>query len=599
MHPSPQTGAVNAAPHPGDPALRPARLQRAWQGAPGLLAVCLVGAAVSWVWTGHLLGQGNNVFHLPLLADLAAQPGMADDAFVQSLARFQSGLWVLLRGSDAVVPATLLLPLLLFATKALTLYALLLLAGELGLRGRLQQLGFVAVMASTPLLRGTAYAGHGGLFIDYFSHSELATALTLLLWWACLRGRFGLALALNGAVFFLNGFMAVWNLAPWLWLALRAWRADPAWLRRQLPGLLAGGAVVAALAGAVLWRAAGAGQLSAATGGPDHRDFLRDYYPYHFLASEMPLAQWLGLAAVGLAAALALRALRALRDGASGPAAPMASAAGLLAQVGLAYGAVYAVGLVLPWLTASPLWLNLHLLRVSVFFHLLAALALGVWLLRAAQSPEPTDRLWRAPWLAVALLTVRPALLALPLALALQRLWPGLCRLPVARLRGVAAGVAALALIGGVAALVAERSSQARLQQSLADWAQVAKDVKQRTQPGDVVMLPLDTGRWQPADAGSGAFQYHAQRPVWVDHKRGAAVFWQSDYWPQWQTRTAALRPLTDWASRLRHAQAHGVAVVVDDCAGLPDLLPSALLARAGRLCAVGASASVRLGGPQ
>ncbi len=580
--PSTSTSTSTTAPRQGLP-------PRAWQGAPGLVAVCSAGAALSWLWTGHLLGQGNNVFHLPLLADLAAQPGMAGDAFVQSLSRFQSGLWVLLRGSDAVVPATLLLPLLLFATKALTLYAMLLLAGELGLRGRLQQLGFVAVVASTPLLRGTAYAGHGGLFIDYFSHSELATALTLLLWWACLRGRFGLALALNGAVFFLNGFMAVWNLAPWLWLALRAWRAEPSWPRRQLPGLLAGGAVAAALAGSVLWRAAGAGQLSVATGGPDHRDFLRAYYPYHFLASEMPLAQWLGLGAMLLAAALGLRALR---DGASGPAART------LAQLGLAYGAVYAIGLVLPLLTASPLWLNLHLLRVSVFFHFLAALVLGVWLLRAAQSPEATDRLWRAPWLTVALLTVRPALLVLPLALAVQRLWPGLRRMPAVRWRGFGVGVAALAVLGCAGAAGVERLRQAQLQQSLADWVKVAQQVRQQTQAGDVVMLPLDTGLWQPADAGSGAFQYHAQRPVWVDHKRGAAVFWQPAYLPEWQERRAALMGLHDWPSRLRHARGHGVAVVVDDCAGLPNVPPGALLARAGRLCAVGALASVPVGGP-
>lgn len=584
-----QVHGADAALNDSPPAPRPALLRRAWQGAPGLVAVCIAGAALSWLWTGHLMGQGNNVFHLPLLADLAAQPGMAGDAFVQSLSRFQSGLWVLLRGSDAVVPATLLLPLLLFATKALTLYAMLMLGGELGLRSRPQQLGFVALMASTPLLRGTAYAGHGGLFIDYFSHSELATALTLLLWWACLRGRFGLALALNGVVFFLNGFMAVWNLAPWLWLALRAWRADPLWPRRQLPGLLAGGAVAAVLSGSVLWRAAGAGQLSAATGGPDHRDFLREYYPYHFLASEMPLAQWLGLGAVLLVAALGLRALR---DGASGPASRT------LAQLGLAYGVVYAIGLVLPLLTASPLWLNLHLLRVSLFFHFLAALALGVWLLRAARSRETTDRLWRAPWLAVALLTLRPALLVLPLSLAVERLWPGLRRMPVVRLRGAAVGVTVLAVLGCAAALVAERLRQAQLQQSLADWVQVAQQVRQQTQAGDVVMLPLDTGPWQPADAGSGAFQYHAQRPVWVDHKRGAAVFWQPAYWPEWQERTAALRSLGDWASRLRFAQAHGVTLVVDDCAGLPTLPPGALLARAGRLCAVSALASANVGGP-
>lgn len=556
---------------------------------PGLLLLCGLGAAWSWLFTGHLLGASNNVFHLPILADLAAQPGFADDAFVQSLKRFQSGLWILLAGADAWLPAALLMPVLLFLSKTLCLLGLVLVASEVGLKGRVQQFVFVLTMASTPLLRGAAYAGHGGLLVDYFSHSELANGLSLLLWWACLRRRFDIALALNGGIFFLNGFMAVWNLAPWLWLAWRAHRADPLLWRSQLRGCVLAALFAACLAGPIVWRALQAGQfgqfaldgdgsLAGLPAGADHRDFLRAYFPFHFLADAMPLTQWLGLAAVLLAAVLGLQAL--------GPAA-----AGLR-HLGLAYGAVYGVGVVLPWLTASPALLNLHLLRSSVHFHFLAAVVLGVWLVRSATSPAPLQRGWRAPWLAVVLLTVRPALLLLPLLWLAERVLPPTLFLRPRQLRALG-----LLLYGGVAlvlvaVLVHQRQQVAQLQASLDDWALLAQRVRQASQPGDSVMLPLNTDGWQPVDAGPGAFQYHAQRPVWVDDKRGAASFWQHDYLALWRQRRAAQAAASDWPARLQLARAQGVRVVVDRCEGLPPDAAGTLLARVGRLCAVAAGPS-------
>jgi hypothetical protein len=48
---------------------------------------------------------------------------------------------------------------------------------------------------------GYSSAGVGGLFISYFTHSEVANATILLSIWCAARGRYTEALAFNGATF--------------------------------------------------------------------------------------------------------------------------------------------------------------------------------------------------------------------------------------------------------------------------------------------------------------------------------------------------------------------------------------------------------------
>lgn len=540
-------------------------------------ALLAMGAALSWLATGFVFGISNNVFHLPIVAGLHALPQFADDAFVQSLRGFSSGLWMLLEGSDRVVATPVLFTALLAASKMLSLLGMCLIAQELGLAGWPQRCAFVALVAMAPLLVGTAYAGHGGLFIGYFSHSELANGFSLLMLWACMRRRFDQALAFLGLVFFLNAFMAVWHLLPLLWLAWRAWRADPALPRRQAKGLALAALFAAALAAPVLARAVGAGLLgggAAAMPAFDHRAFLREIYPYHFLAQTFPPAQWLGLLTVAATALLALRAIGPRAD-------PL--------RVALAaFGVVYGIGVVLPWFTASSTLLNLHLLRVSVELHFIAAIALACLVVQWASGGDAQRRWLWSPSLALCLLAARPMLVG------------ALLLLPLAGRRAAGAGAPApgwmkalgIALVVATAglqwrAVSQTQQSSAALRASVADWCAIAAQVERSTPARALVMLPLDTESWSPADAGSAVFESRSRRQVWVDHKRGAAVLWQPAYHARWKQRVDELAALHDWPQRLAYAAAHRIAVVVDRCDGLPTLPAGQLLARAGRLCAV------------
>lgn len=534
----------------------------------------LAGTALSWLSTGFVFGTNNNVYHLPIVGALFDLPQFEGDAFVQSLRGFSSGLWMLLEGSDRVVdPATLFLAMHLLG-KALSLWAMVLIAQELGLAGLAQRAGFMALVALMPVLQGHAFAGHGGLFMNYTTHSELANGVALLMLWACLRQRFGLALGLIGGVFFLNAFMAVWSVAPWAWLLLRAGRADRSLWARQRAALVAGAAAAAVLAAPVLWRALRSGLVGhAADASFDYRAYLLDYYPYHFLAAAMPPGQWVGLAAVVAAAVLGLRAL-----GGRGVA---------LGQALVAFGLVYGIGMLLPALTGSRSLLNLHLLRVSVFAHLIAGIVIGVAIVQGFASADPRRRWIIAPWLAVCALAPRGAIigtLAWPL---LQRLGDRFGDRAVASAKPV--GVTLLVLAVASAAFTTQRTlrTHTSLQRSVADWTALAEAIERSTAPDAVVLLPLDTDLWTPADAGAGVFEYRAHRRVWADRKRGAAVMWAPAYHAEWSGRTAALATLSGWDARLHFARANGIDLVVDRCVGLADTTAGNRVIRAGRLCAV------------
>lgn len=568
-----------------DAAARRAAAWRAVANAVELVAILAAGSALSWLLTGHVFGRSNNVFQLPIVAGLPLRPGFENDAFVQTLPAFASGLWMLLAGSAAAWPAPSSFAVGLFASKLLTLFGLVVVARAIdpvALRGRWRTLAFVGVVACTPLLQGTAYAGHGGLFVDYFSHSELANGVTLLMWWALLRQRPGLALALNGGVCFLNAFMAAWNMVPWLWLLWLQSR-QPGWRWREQALPLAGGAAVALLLAApVLWQVGGAvltgatpgaayGVVQGATAAVDLGEFVRFYFPFHFLAAEMPLAQWLGIVTVIGAALVGLRWL--------------GTAAAGLRHLLLAYAAVYAAGVVLPYLSDSPSVIRLHLLRSSVFFHFIAAMALALALLQSGA----VQALRRAA-LAVALLTARPALLVL---------LPWLLAPLIGRWRSADAAtwrsrhaplllaVAAVCLVVGwqVVTLPARLQRNQALVESGRDWVALAQQVGALTPVGASVLLPLSTDDWQPVDAGSGAFEYASGRSVWVDHKRGAAVLWQPGFHALWRSRLDEAAALAGWPERLAYARNNGLAMVVGLCAELPAGLRPEV--RAGRLCAV------------
>src|SRR5208283_1246175 len=181
---------------------------------PGLLLTAIIGALLSLALSGFVFGINNNEFHLPIVGLLYDEPQFAHDEFMQSLRYFSSGLWLLLRGADRYVDPHWLFLGLDYISRLIAFLGFLVCADLLGIRTSKDRAIFTGFLCLTILMRRFSYAGAGGLFINYFTHSEFANGLTLFTLYFAIRGRLAIAFLFNGAVFFINAFFAVWNAIP-------------------------------------------------------------------------------------------------------------------------------------------------------------------------------------------------------------------------------------------------------------------------------------------------------------------------------------------------------------------------------------------------
>ena len=175
----------------------------------GLAVIAASGALISILTTGFMVGVRNDLYYLPIVRALYNEPQFAADAFIQSLRYFSAGPWILLKGvANHFDPYWILLGLD-FLSRFLSFIGFLACADILGLRRRSERALFAALLCATPLLRGQSLAGDGGLFINYFTHSEVDNGLTLIILFLLIRGWLASALIVNGLVFFINAFIGV------------------------------------------------------------------------------------------------------------------------------------------------------------------------------------------------------------------------------------------------------------------------------------------------------------------------------------------------------------------------------------------------------
>ena len=343
-----------------------------------------LGAAVSLALTGYQFGILNNLFHLPIVAALYDEPQFAGDPFIQSLRYYSSGVWMLLEGSARYVSPYWLFLVLDYLSRLLSFIGLLCCGTLLGVRPHVQRVIFVVVLCFSSLLHGYSYPGNGGLFVNYFTHSEIANGTILLTFYFAARGRFTEALALNGVTFFINAFMAIWTI-PSLGLiaGLLLWRREltlRSLLRRAAAGLAI--AVLFACARAVEYSPAI--RTSVARIGIDFRRFLLEFYPDHVL---FMIASPRHMVALATATVYGFACLFLLGERAA------VFRAALWGSVLL-----YAVGIVLPFVTGLPLLLNFHLIRSSAVIHLLVGAGVGLigGHMAVRRRPQPIEILCAA-----------------------------------------------------------------------------------------------------------------------------------------------------------------------------------------------------------
>ena len=533
-----------------------------WAGSRlQLLVLAAVAAAASLALSGYQFGIINNLFHLPIVAALYDEPQFSGDPFIQSLRHYASGVWMLLQGSARYVAPYWLFLGLDYLSRLLSFVGFLCCGGLLGISTGRQRVVFVVVLCFSSLLHGYSYPGNGGLFINYFSQSEMANGTILLAIYFAARGRLAAALALVGVTFFINAFMAVWTLPPLtLIVASLLRRGELRWRELVARGAV-GLALAAVIASPVIWNIVANPEFGHAS-SVSFKTFLLAYYPDHILFMQASSRHMLALA-IAVLYGFACLALLPERAG--------SLRAALLGSVLL-----YAVGIVLPFLTDRPLVLNLHLIRSSAVIHLLVAAASAALAARWVCDGDRNRSRVFGPLLVVADCTWRSVI---PLGLVVVTVAEGMRRRGwdgrLIRLDVVAAVL--LAVIWPRLALQ-DISTNHEISARVARWQAVGNWARTATPAAAAFLIPTellpgesrpsaaaDPSVLNPAD-GAEIFEFAAHRQVWVDVRRGAAVMWTPSYYDRWWQRTTEVLALPGLADRLGYARAHAIDYVVDSC---------------------------------
>lgn len=229
---------------------------------------------------------GTNLYHVPIVLNYAASAEGPHDAFHQSLAKFISYFWLLVRFAATESNLEFVFIALAYIGFASTVWALLLVARSAGAPERLPLIIAIALVAGMALFNSGSPLGNSELLVRVASHSQIATALCLLAVALACCERWLCAAVVIGLTGNVNLFLAFWTgtalYGTLLFIALLS-----GWQRniRTLAGfpILAGILTLPTL----VW-------IASVEGGDvadfSYAQFLRDYYPHHFFAHLRPAA---------------------------------------------------------------------------------------------------------------------------------------------------------------------------------------------------------------------------------------------------------------------------------------------------------------------
>ncbi len=296
--------------------------------------------------------------------------------------------------------------------------------------------------------------------------------------------------------------------------------------------------------------------------GFDYVAYLHEYFPGHSLITGITTKDIVAMMSV-----MAIGAAALWRLGASVRVIQAVYAGAL---------AMYLIGVVIPFVSGSPLILNIQLLRSGTVIHLLAgvaALALATnWLCREGSAYFLSG--------ALIVLTLGFGLFAYVLAvpvMLLPTLLQSASEGALASRRKL--GYAALALF--VFGLLPQWPQQYHTfngfyADGVAEWTKVARWARESTPENAIFIAPRKPDAasslpvWDTALSRAVTFEFLAHRRIWVDWRRGAAAMWTPSYYRIWHERMTEVSAITDHTERLAHAAKNGIGYVTEICDELP-----------------------------
>ncbi|MBR0854261.1 DUF6798 domain-containing protein [Bradyrhizobium liaoningense] len=539
--------------------------------------IAVFASALSVLRTGFVFGLMNNLYHLPIVAGLYNEPQYHDDGFIQSLRYFASGVWLMLSGVEKYFDNIPLLFFILFFLSRLVSFVGFLCCGSLlGVTEKRDKIVFCLIVCFIGFLDGYSYAGSGGLFINYFTHSEIANGVALLAIYFAARSHFTAATVAVGITFFINAFFAVWLVPPlaligvWHLLQRKTTIGEISW--RVMIGLTLCLPLALVVLNGFLANPEFGHPLSIG-----FASFLRQYFPGHFLIDSIAPSDIVGLLGVTLIGGLALFWPKQ---------APLELRAAYLGAI-----LIYLIGIVVPFVTDSPIILNLHFLRSSTVIHLLAALAIAAlatnWLRRDKEAA------FLPACLIVLFLTFDGlgglGFVATAVIFGLRTMVPE----PVPSYQRTT-GYLVLAMAVFVAcprAIWSGVTLNRICNEAVAEWTEVGEWARNNTPLTATFLIPrrprLD-GRAEVsiADAAldrQGVFEFVSHRRIWVDFKRGGSSVLTPSYYQTWRSRLTDVESLNSLAERMAYASRNDIGYVIDICQS-PEV-DSGVIYRTKRLC--------------
>ena len=524
------------------------------------ISVAVFASAVSVLHTGFVFGIINNQYHLPIVAGLYNEPQYHDDAFIQSLRYFASGVWLVLSGVEKYFDnIPLLFFILFFLSRLLSFIGFLCCASLLGITERRDKIVFSLIVCFIVLLNGYSYAGTGGLFINYFTHSEIANGTALLSIYSAARGRFAAAAVAVGVTFFINAFFAVWLVLPLVLIGISLLVQRKVTVREFVLRTLVGLVLSMPLAAFVLYGFVSNPEFGTPLGF-DYATFLRQYFPGHVLIDSTQLHDLLTLLGVATVGAAGL-----LWFGRSATQLQVAYLGAIL---------VYVIGIGVPFVTGSPLVLNLHLLRSGTVIHLLAGLAMAAlatsWLRRdKAGTFLPACLI--VLFLSLDDLASLASILFI-LAFVFLKVGPG----PVPayqRTTGYLVLASAVIAIWPLSTWYNVKFNRLYTD-AVEEWTDVGNWARNATPPTSMFLVP-NTPKFDPASESNAAdialsravvFEFVSHRRIWIDFRRGGSSMLTPSYYQTWRSRLTDVEGLNSLAERMAYASRNGIGYVVDIC---------------------------------
>ena len=310
----------------------------------------IASAVVQLHLAGFRYGESNNIFHIPLVLHLDQLPVFKDDAYYQTLGNFTSSLWWLLRQfvDESLARPTFLILHIVGRIATIIVFWWLLAKPLPEIRLRLPAL---LIATWSPSLWGETEVGNHGLFVDYLTHTEFAWPFLL----GCLacgdRGHVRSAAVLAALTFSLNAFVGIWGCAA-LATGLLTRRPLP-----QMKSMLQAAALFAITAAPILvWIIHASLIADVHNQSFSFRDYIRNYYPNHFLIEAASPSALINLAAMTATALIACRWMKWT----------------YWTAVIAGFSAIFLIGIPLPYLFDNRFVFNLHLLRVDGPIHMLS-----------------------------------------------------------------------------------------------------------------------------------------------------------------------------------------------------------------------------------